>query len=143
AQWTSIAAGNAYACGIAPDSSLWCWGPNNDAQLGDGTQTDHPAPEQIGGMEWAQIAASYGTTCGIKTNGTLWCWGYDYYGTVGDGCPTYYIKQPTQIGTDTDWTAIAMGGFHACALRGGEAWCWGYNQYGEVGGGTGVQRCAP
>ncbi len=39
---------------------------------------------------------------------------------------------------------VAVGRFHACALRqGGEVVCWGGNAFGQLGDGTTVNRPAP
>src|SRR5206468_2643847 len=47
--WLSVATSNDHVCGIQPDNTLWCWGYNDRAQLGQGT-TDGMwhAPTQVG-----------------------------------------------------------------------------------------------
>lgn len=41
-------------------------------------------------------------------------------------------------------TQVAVGRFHACALRrNGELLCWGGNAFGQLGDGTRVNRPAP
>jgi hypothetical protein len=37
------------------------------------------------------------------------------------------------VGSGSDWTLIASGGYHACGLRAGQAYCWGRSEYGETG----------
>ena len=46
--WTSIDTGTFHSCGIRTDRSLWCWGGNDDGQLGDGTTTGSTSPVEIG-----------------------------------------------------------------------------------------------
>lgn len=69
----------------------------------------------------------------LKADGTLWAWGANHYGKLGDG--TLVDKStPTQIGVDTNWSAIAAGGHYSIALRAnGTLWAWGGNGYGEAG----------
>ncbi|WP_052573073.1 hypothetical protein [Haloferula sp. BvORR071] len=64
----------------------------------------------------------------IGNDGTLWTWGSDGTGT------THY--SPFQIGTDTHWQRVAVGGDHTLAVRSdGTLWAWGSNYYGQIGDG--------
>jgi alpha-tubulin suppressor-like RCC1 family protein len=78
----------------------------------------------------------------LKTDGTLWAWGRnDAYGRLGDG--TKISKStPVQIGSDTNWVAISLGGFHTVALKAnGTLWAWGCG--GFLGDGTYIDRYTP
>ena len=56
---------------------------------------------------------------------------------IGDGC-TASCKIEIIV------TAIALGGFHTCALlNSGAVRCWGDNGYGQLGDGTPTQRRTP
>ena len=79
----------------------------------------------------------------LKSDNTLWGWGANYNGELGDG--TYQIR-PTisQIGTESNWLAIATGREHTIAIKtDGTLWAWGSNSYGQVGDGTTTQRNTP
>jgi alpha-tubulin suppressor-like RCC1 family protein len=131
----------------ANGAALWCWGGNNSGQLGDGTTTSQYSPEQIGTSTWKAVAAGAWHTCGLQTDGSLWCWGNNDSGQLGDGTLTYDYGQknaPDQIGTSTQWVAIAAGFLHTCGLQvDGSLWCWGWNEYGSLGDGTTNTQPAP
>ena len=74
--------------------------------------------------------------CGLDTGGALYCWGDDTSGAVGLGNADWAVIAPTRVGNGT-WTALAAGGDHTCAIRGGEVYCWGQNQDGESRGTAG------
>jgi alpha-tubulin suppressor-like RCC1 family protein len=59
----------------------------------------------------------------IDIDGRLWTWGN---------------RRPIHLlGEATDWTKVAAGFDHACALRAdGELWCWGHGEFGQLGTGA-------
>lgn len=72
---------------------------------------------------------------GIKEDGTLWAWGYNGNWQINNGPIVSSI--PTQIGTATNWIAVAAGGQHSLALKSdGTLWAWGRNDNGEIGDGN-------
>lgn len=42
--FTTLAVGDAHTCGMVADGHVYCWGRNEDGQLGDGTTTSSAAP---------------------------------------------------------------------------------------------------
>jgi len=45
--WRSVALGDETTCGVRLDNTLFCWGRNNNDQVGDGTTTNALAPRQV------------------------------------------------------------------------------------------------
>lgn len=138
--WVSIEVGSfLHACGIRSDQSLWCWGRNDYGQLGLGSVGDpEPTPVQVPGS-WASVSAGAFHTCAIAVDGTLWCWGRAGDGELGIGpvAEDATIPSPTQVGADSDWNQVALGGRLSCGRRGlGTVWCWGNNDRGQLGQGT-------
>lgn len=130
---------------------LYTWGESASGQLGNGTFTpDVTTPTQIGVAEdWEVISAGGGSfpqafALAIRTGNTLWSWGESGNGQLGNGTITPDVNTPTQVGSDTDWSAIAAGYFHALALKsGGSLWAWGFNNNGQLGDGSSTQRTSP
>ena len=58
-----VSAGYFHTCGLSRESSLECWGLNNDGQTG--------SP----GGEFASVSAGGGHTCGLRRDGSAECWG--------------------------------------------------------------------
>ncbi|MFA5793924.1 MAG: fibronectin type III domain-containing protein [Candidatus Brocadiia bacterium] len=143
--WSVIAAGSGHTIALKIDGSLYAWGQNFYGELGDGTTTNRLTPTRIGtDTNWSAIDAGVGYNIALKIDGTLWAWGDNAYGQLGDGTIGTNKNTPTRIGTDTDWLAIAAGGWHTIALKAnGSLWTWGYNEYGQLGDGTTISKTTP
>jgi serine/threonine-protein kinase len=64
---------------------LYCWGYNNEGQIGDGTTTPVATPRRVGTMSGVSHLSSGGpTTCAVAADG-VYCWGD---GPLGDGTST-------------------------------------------------------
>lgn len=78
-----------------------------------------------------QVSVSDWTAAGVMSDRTLWTWFYDRHASVTPR------PIPVQVGRDMDWSFVAHGNLHTCALKLDRTlWCWGNNYYGQVG--TGV-----
>ena len=79
----SITAGFYYGCALTNDSSVYCWGRNNYAQLGESTLLDQSIPvatnisSVTAGNYLSSISATdFGlTTCSLATDTQTYCWG--------------------------------------------------------------------
>lgn len=85
-------------------------------------------------------AAMFGSgefvSAAVRDDGTLWTWGENHgLGALGDGSFDLYGRtSPGRVGTDADWTAVAVGGQHLLALKtDGTLWAWGSNEWGQCG----------
>jgi alpha-tubulin suppressor-like RCC1 family protein len=137
--WSSISAGgNAFCVAIKTDGTLWSWGNNTNAELGQNNTISRSSPVQIGtDVNWSRISAGASVTLAIKTDGTLWGWGANAaYSQIGDGTSTTR-SSPVQVGTLTNWSSISVGGQTSTALKtDGTLWTWGGGSNGEFGDGT-------
>lgn len=132
-----IAAGSMHVCALgASRRRLWCWGLNNEGQLGidthetrgesdDGnhrsaTPMEVVLPEELG--EIAAIAAGGSATCALGASGSLYCWGAFEEGRQHDGpqLPIRRVRQAPPL------AAIALDSDRLCGVsRAGKIVCWG------------------
>jgi alpha-tubulin suppressor-like RCC1 family protein len=143
----SVTAGEAHACAVRSDGTVWCWG-RNDGELGNGTtgpvtscrpDSGTPCsrvPVQVSGLtEVTAVAAGGDHTCALRANGEVWCWGDNTAGWLGNG--TFindFIRAPVQVSGLTDATAISASLYRSCAVRAtGGVVCWGDNLDGSLG----------
>ncbi len=143
-----------HACLVTEAGQVWCWGNNQDGQLGDGTTDDASTPHPVVMAddspfeEAAMVTVGAHHTCAVKTDGTVWCWGYNYYHQLGDGT-TESRLHPVQVQWDTstpvtDASWVSAGNHHTCLLRqDNRVWCWGYNGAGRLGNGTDEDSAYP
>jgi alpha-tubulin suppressor-like RCC1 family protein len=136
--WAVISGGGPFTCAVKTTSTLWCWGRDNDEQLGHGAGVlNQSSPVQVGtDTDWATVYAGSHHACALKTDSSLWCWGNAGGGRLGNGLTTPDVDTPVQIGTDTDWAMLALGQTFSCALKAnGTLWCWGTDGAGQLGNG--------
>jgi len=77
-----------YTCGITPTGAVYCWGRNEDGQIGDGTigAGKYPIPARISSdLLFKSIAGGMYHTCAISTTGAAYCWGSNQFGELGIG----------------------------------------------------------
>ena len=135
---------------------MYCWGLNNDFQLGDGTDTNRTTPVPVAGLSSGveQVSAGFEQTCAMVVVASVQaeCWGADGYGQVGIGSLSTSVKTPTVVfGLATNPASglggpeqISAGSWHTCAvLNIGPVECWGRNNMGQVGDGTQGNRDLP
>ena len=134
--WKQVTAGVGHTAAIKTDGTLWTWGRNDFAQLGNANTVSYSSPATTagGGTNWKQVIAGYYHTAAIKTDGTLWTWGYNNYGQLGDNTTINKSSPITTIAGGTNWKQIACGDGHTAAIKtDGTLWTWGYNNYGQLG----------
>lgn len=135
--WKKVACGNQNTLAIKTDGTLFGWGFNQYAQLGDNTTSARSTPTGVfGGGNWKEVACGELHTAAIKTDGTLWSWGNNNYGALGQNSAGF-TNFPTPVpitGGGTNWNKVSCGySFTAAIKTDGSLWSWGRNNFGQLG----------
>lgn len=136
--WLKVAPSYFYTIALKADGTIWGWGRNDNYQTGNAPATlNQLIPLQIGtDTDWIEIATGTSSTSfAIKSNGTIWGWGSNPTSIIVSGSGTTTVSIPTQVGTDTDWVKMSVGGQHILAQKqDGTLWSWGGGDALGVGG---------
>ena len=129
--------------------ALFTWGSGSKGRLGHNDTVDRSSPTQIPGTTWSALPHSnlgIGFMGGLKSDGTLWTWGDNPDGVLGHNNQTD-VSSPTQVGTNTTWSNISMGGDNGksciAVKTDGTLWCWGGNNHGQIGSNNKTDYSSP
>lgn len=143
---SKVSVGTSHSCAVG-GGSLYCWGRNNNGQIGVGlSAATYNAPQLVGGLlagkRVTDVEAGDTGTCAIA-NGQAFCWGLNTYGQVGDGTAVQRSSPVLISSAGYNVTAISMGTDHACAVANGDGYCWGRNDHGQLGINSLVNQSTP
>lgn len=146
-------------CGVI-DAQTWCWGHNDQGQLGDGTggdgttAHDSTVPVRVarlaGGLQGKMdkyVAAGNLFACIVTTDDLVYCMGDNVNRTLGDGTTTDR-NVPTAVDTTTGLagktiTGITASDAHVCVIASGDVYCWGAGGLGRIGNGSTANQSKP
>lgn len=130
---TTITAGGFHTCALGAAGSAYCWGRNQNDQLGFPGPDDVASPQDVPDpTDLVDVDAGGFHTCAIDAAGEAWCWGRNDYGQLGRVEST---SSPEPVLGLPPVQQIALGDYHSCALDlAGAVWCWGRSQLAQTGG---------
>jgi alpha-tubulin suppressor-like RCC1 family protein len=133
------------SCALTSSGQAWCWGDNDDGELGTGSVSDlSTIPVAVAtGLRFVEIAASQNATCGRTAAGAVWCWGDNEHGVLANAGVVQSLT-PVQAQGGHTFTRLVAGPTHACGLtQAGSALCWGDNSDFQLGDGSAIFRATP
>jgi alpha-tubulin suppressor-like RCC1 family protein len=153
-----ISAGAYHTCAMDSGNNIYCWGNNEQRQLGPSVANvaSMPTPTAVilglsGTAHATAVSAGDYFTCASISDGTIRCWGANSEGQLGidravtqpesvGPNPADFVVSPTEVSkyplaANETYTQVSAGPRYACALTSAQRiFCWGSN----FGGGLGV-----
>jgi hypothetical protein len=144
--FTSVTVGSGQICGTAVSGTLYCWGDNQQGDVGDGTTVARPHPTIVTAPSALTSVSAGMATCGLDAAGFAYCWGPNGDGELGDGTSAYateaFLDSPTPVVGGLSFSSISVGDAFACGVTPAHAaYCWGANDIGELGIDTLTSTC--
>ena len=142
-----ISTGHYHTCAVASDDKMYCWGENNNGELGNGSTVDSRVPVAVNmtgvlaGKTIKQMSVGTYNTCVIASDDKVYCWGSNAYGQVGNNSLTD-SNVPVAVNTTGVLAGktikqISVGHHRACAIASDDKmYCWGNNMGGALGNGS-------
>ncbi len=129
----SLTAGDRHACTVR-GGPLWCWGANDDGQVGVTDAGLVLSPVQVGSeRNWLTVSGGEVHTCGLRQGGSVWCWGGNGAGQLGQG-DTSSRHSPSPVSLPAAAVQVQSKSSFSCALLDDASlWCWGTNYEGQLG----------
>ncbi len=148
----TISAGYFHTCGVTRDGRAYCWGRNEQGEVGNAPRALAAAPARGAGdaaFRDVQAASQFDYTCGVDANGGVWCWGANCFNQLGadsllEQCgtpPMPCSTKPSAVRLTGAARDVAATFSHSCALTAdGGVFCWGDNNNGQLGNGNAGDR---
>lgn len=153
----ALSASTYHTCAIARDGRPYCWGANDEGQLGTGDRADRRAPTPVDtsalppDARLRRIECGYAHTCALDEAGRAWCWGENGMGPLGAPAVRDRSLVPVAVdgtgrgagtgasgGADVRFRQISAGVGHTCGVTTeGRLLCWGRGDDGQLGLGAG------
>jgi alpha-tubulin suppressor-like RCC1 family protein len=128
-----VVAGKHHVCAISENNALFCWGANDNGQLGLNDKTTRYLPTAVniaGSVQ--QVAAGFFHTCAASASG-VYCWGLNNKGQLGNNS-TVDASVPILVNGLANASSLALGKEHSCAVTNdNKIFCWGSRQAGQTG----------
>jgi alpha-tubulin suppressor-like RCC1 family protein len=144
-----ISAGDRHSCGVSTYDEPYCWGANDDGQLGNGAIGGRVSwPFRVAGdLTMTLIVAGKRHTCATRRHfekqDRAMCWGSNSDGQLGD-MDADNSSLPIETFGVIRYVSLALGDAHTCgATREGKVFCWGANNRGQLGNASTTESRVP
>jgi alpha-tubulin suppressor-like RCC1 family protein len=134
----ALSAGGVATCAIAgAHRRVYCWGFDDDGQLGNGhvVSRNFPAGPVIGLSHMTAVDSGFNFTCATNP-ARVFCWGYNSNGELGNVTASLPTPTPQTARLVMRPASISAGEDTACAsTTASTLYCWGSDGAGALGDG--------
>ena len=146
--FSQITAGYEHTCALTTTGQAYCWGLNNQGQLGNNSTTNSRIPVAVqmpAGVSFQSITAGYYHTCALTTTNQAYCWGRNIQGQLGNNSTTSSLTPvAVQMPAGVSFQSITVGSDYTCAITSeGKAYCWGRGGSGQLGNNSTTSSLTP
>lgn len=143
----AISVGDYDTCAIASDNLVYCWGMNDNGELGDNTIVNKSVPVAVvssgalSGKTVISLTTGADHNCVIASDNKAYCWGNNAFSQLGTGNTTEshvpIAVATTGVLSGKTIKSITGGYYHTCVIASdNNPYCWGYNNKGQLGNNT-------
>lgn len=152
-----MSAGPDYTCATISMGRGYCWGVDDNGQLGAAADSSCFEEVDDGGklkpcsllplrfapdLAFTTLSAGSAGACGIAANGRAYCWGPNSQGQLGNGMTGG--PAPSLVTSALTFKQVDVGGSHACGIASDDdAYCWGQDVFGQLGDERKVNSTTP
>ncbi len=125
---TAVATGSQHTCAIR-GGELFCWGTETVGELGSGAGSSAAQrPRRLDvSSGYTDVRSKQNWTCALRDDAVS-CWGSNADSQLGTGAASSGIFTPEDVVGPTEYRALDVGFFHACAITtANQLACWGRN----------------
>jgi alpha-tubulin suppressor-like RCC1 family protein len=135
--------GEAHSCAISSDGQAFCWGSNDDGQMGSAASDSVPVLVSGSGAvgAWYSLAAGRSHTCGVLFDQGF-CWGDNQYGQLGTGSGGDSAT-PVEVIPGELWLLLTAGAAYTCGFGTVGVVCWGDGTAGQLATGDSASSATP
>ncbi len=144
----TISAGYFHSCGITRDGRAYCWGRDEQGEVGNAPKAPSAAPVRVAAdttFRVVEAAGQFDYSCGVDAGGAVRCWGANCFNQLGvdsltEQCgtpPMPCSTKPSIVRAISAVREVGVAFSHTCALGAdGIVHCWGDNNNGQLGNGN-------
>lgn len=135
-----VSVGDSFVCGLTDNGKVFCFGNNDNGQLGNGAFITSSVPSYVdfAGLEsklpFVQVAVGEKHACALNISGKLYCWGSNGGGQLGDGTqvsrPSPVLSDLSALATSERLISVTASQSATCAISSrGQSYCFGWSEH--------------